>query len=345
MFLTKLGRVSKMISVALCTYNGASFIRDQLESIMNQTLKPDEIVICDDCSHDDTVKIIKETFALYDGKWELVCNPENLGYKKNFEKAIRLCHGDIIYLSDQDDVWHPKKIELMQNIFLNHPDVQMVFHDAEIVDENLNILKPSFWEVLRFHYQDFIEENYSRLLDSNVVQGAACAFRKKVYQISQPFPIHVIHDQWLALNSVCVGNLYPLPKTLLKYRQTGKNEIGCQKQKHGVEKLFKWSLSMKAMLEVNFKELMRKEYIWQELIQRDNAEIFIGCVSNQQYLSFLKNRLLGVVNRSFYKLPFFYTYLRIYGYWQISCKSFLKDLLCICFLSHSKEFYKNNKYV
>lgn len=340
-----LERVSKMISVALCTYNGASFIRDQLESIMNQTLKPDEIVICDDCSRDDTVKIIKETFALYDGKWELVCNPENLGYKRNFEKAICLCHGDIIYLSDQDDVWHPKKIELMQNIFLNHPDVQMVFHDAEIVDEKLNILKSSFWEVLRFRYQDFIEGDYSRLLDSNVVQGAACAFREEIYQISQPFPKHAIHDQWLALNSICIGKIYPLPKALLKYRQTGKNEIGCKKQDHGMKKILKWSSSMKALLEVNFKELLYKESIWQELVCRYNAETFIGNVSNNRYLSFLKIRLQSIINQSFHRLPSFYTYLRIYGYWHVACKHFLKDFLCICFLNNGKEIYKNNKYI
>lgn len=337
--------MSEMISVALCTYNGASFIRDQLESIMRQTLKPDEIVICDDCSHDDTVKIIQDTLSRYTGKWNLTCNQENLGYKRNFEKAIRLCHGDIIYLSDQDDVWHLEKIETMQHVFLNHPDVQMVFHDAEIVDANLNMLNPSFWEVLHFRYQDFMKGDYLRLLDSNVVQGAACAFRKEVYQISQPFPQYAIHDQWLALNSLGIGKIYPLPKALLKYRQTGKNEIGCKKQDHGMKKILKWSSSMKALLEVNFKELIYKESIWRELVRRHNTELFIGNVSNNQYLSFLKIRLQSIVNRSFHKLPFFYTYLCIYGDWHVGGKHFFKDFLCICFLHNSKELYENNKYI
>lgn len=102
---------------------------------------------------------------------------------------------------------------------------------------------------------------------------------------------------------------------------------------------------MKALLKVNFKELIRKEYIWQELLCRHDAEAIIGNVSNTQYLSFLKNRLQSIVNQIFYSLPFFYTYVRVYGDWHIGCKSFVKDLLSICFLNHSKEFYENNKYV
>lgn len=86
-----------MISVALCTFNGEKFIAQQLQSIVNQTIMPDEIIVCDDCSKDRTVNIIRETLKDYNGHWQFVCNQENLGYKKNFEKAIGLCQGDIIF--------------------------------------------------------------------------------------------------------------------------------------------------------------------------------------------------------------------------------------------------------
>lgn len=100
-----------MISVAMCTFNGEKYIKEQIESIINQSLVPDEIVICDDCSKDNTINIIKETLANWSGKANLIINEDNLGYRKNFEKAISLCNGDIIFLSDQDDVWDNCKLK------------------------------------------------------------------------------------------------------------------------------------------------------------------------------------------------------------------------------------------
>lgn len=101
-----------MNSVAMCTYNGEKYIKEQLESIIHQTLPPDEIIICDDGSNDHTISAIKETMRVWRGSWMLVQNEKNLGYKKNFQKAISLCQGDIIYLSDQDDVWDLHKWSL-----------------------------------------------------------------------------------------------------------------------------------------------------------------------------------------------------------------------------------------
>lgn len=113
-----------MISVAMCTFNGEKYIKEQIESIINQSLVPDEIVICDDCSKDNTLNIIKETLDNWPGKVQLVVNEKNLGYRKNFEKSISLCNGDIIFLSDQDDVWNRNKIEIMFNA-LNNSDAIM----------------------------------------------------------------------------------------------------------------------------------------------------------------------------------------------------------------------------
>ena len=97
------------LSVAMCTYNGEKYIREQLMSIRNQTLRIDEIVICDDCSEDDTVEIIENLIRQYDLPVRLHVNTWNHGYRKNFEQAICRCSGDIIFLSDQDDIWLPTK--------------------------------------------------------------------------------------------------------------------------------------------------------------------------------------------------------------------------------------------
>lgn len=110
------------LSVAMCTYNGEKYIREQLMSIRNQTLRIDEIVICDDCSEDDTVEIIENLIRQYDLPVRLHVNTWNHGYRKNFEQAICRCSGDIIFLSDQDDIWLPTKVETIIGYFNSNPD-------------------------------------------------------------------------------------------------------------------------------------------------------------------------------------------------------------------------------
>ena len=113
----------------MCTYNGAEFLQAQLESILAQTRPPDEIVVCDDGSTDDTEAVLKRFSGLV-----LHLNKQNLGSVKNFEQAIGLCTGDIIALSDQDDVWREDKLHSIEQAFRKTPTAGLVFSDAEIVD-------------------------------------------------------------------------------------------------------------------------------------------------------------------------------------------------------------------
>src|SRR5262249_10160572 len=99
------------ISIALCTYNGAKYLSSQLESYLAQTCLPDEVVVCDDCSQDETVTILNDFAIRAPFPVRILVNDQNLGSTKNFEKSISLCSGEIIFLSDQDDVWMPNKIE------------------------------------------------------------------------------------------------------------------------------------------------------------------------------------------------------------------------------------------
>lgn len=101
-----------MISIAMTTYNGARFVEAQLRSILEQTRQPDEIVICDDGSRDDTVNIIRRIIKTSGtDRIRLIENEQNLGYIRNFYKAISLTKGDYVFLADQDDIWHRDKIE------------------------------------------------------------------------------------------------------------------------------------------------------------------------------------------------------------------------------------------
>src|SRR6185295_14149101 len=187
------------ISVAMCTYNGAEFLPAQLQSILAQTRSPDEIVICDDGSTDGT-RALLEKFK--DESWipiTLHFNKQNLGSVKNFEQAIILCTGDVIALSDQDDVWRSDKLHLFESEFNNTPSAGLVFSDADIVDENLNPLNRQMWDGVGFdaHKRKLIKTGRALevLVTGWTVTGATMAFRSSFVKLSLPIPeeIAMIH--------------------------------------------------------------------------------------------------------------------------------------------------------
>jgi len=111
-------------------------------------------------------------------------------------------------------------------LFQNNPRAVLVFHDAILVDKQLKLLYKSFWQTLEFEPRKFLCHDYNILLEKNVVQGSACAFRKKVFYKALPFPIEAIHDEWLALTAVAEGEIVPIAQPLMKYRQSSDNALG-----------------------------------------------------------------------------------------------------------------------
>lgn len=116
------------LSVALCTYNGEKYLREQLDSIAAQLLPIDEVVVCDDGSTDGTVSILREYADRRTLPIRVIGNKRQLGVTANFEKAILACTGDIIFCSDQDDIWMPDKTQVITEYFDNHPSMDFVFH-------------------------------------------------------------------------------------------------------------------------------------------------------------------------------------------------------------------------
>lgn len=222
-------------SVALCTHNGSRYLRSQLESISTQTRLPDELVICDDASVDDTVRIIEQFAASAPFRVRLDINPRNLGSTKNFEKAIQLCEGGLIALADQDDVWLPDKLKSIENEFLRAPNVGLVFSDAEVVDENLRPLGIRLWTSVGFDEKLQRELKSSRglnvLLPGWTVTGATMAFRSQFRAIALPIPndIPMIHDGWIAAVVAAVANVAFIEQPLIKYRQHRQQQIGAPK--------------------------------------------------------------------------------------------------------------------
>lgn len=213
------------VSVVLCTYQGGRFLAEQLQSIFAQTRRPDEIILSDDASTDDTATIAEELLGSSGIAHEIHVNEQNLGFRQNFAQAMQRAKGDILFLSDQDDVWHPEKIARMLVPF-EHPETLMAFHDAALVDSALQPLAPSFWHTMTFDPVPFQKGDYRHLLVSNVVQGSASAFRRSLLQDALPIPEIAIHDEWLALFAALRGGLVPVPEVLMQYRQGEGNALG-----------------------------------------------------------------------------------------------------------------------
>lgn len=218
------------VSVALCTYNGAQYLQEQLESIAKQKRLPDELVVCDDRSQDNTVEIVESFASRVPFLVRLISNKQNLGSTKNFEHCIGLCTGDIIVLSDQDDVWQHDKLERIYEIFSTESHKGAVFTDANIVDEHLNPLKNALWESIEFTKSE--QKRFAKgktvevLVKHNVVTGATMAFRSEFKDLILPIPSTWVHDGWIALLVAYVSDLAIIPEPLILYRQHPKQQVG-----------------------------------------------------------------------------------------------------------------------
>jgi len=163
-------------------------------------------------------------------------NEINLGPTKNFEKAIQLCNGDIIALSDQDDVWGPNKLEKLEKVLKEYPETGYVFSNALVVDANLHPLGYTVWDQLSFrarHRRRFGQDaryQVEVLLNHNVVTGATMAFRAELRDWILPIPDQWIHDAWIALLASAAGarGMF-IKEALLKYRQHSNQVIGIRK--------------------------------------------------------------------------------------------------------------------
>ncbi len=220
------------ISIALCTYNGERFLSDQLESFLAQTRLPDELVVCDDASSDSTLKILEDFATKAPFKVRIFRNNKNLGSTLNFEKAIELCIADIIFLSDQDDIWLPKKIETIELEFIKSRSVGMVFSNAELIDENSRPLRKKLWDFYfppRKRKKANKEGLFRLLLEANVVTGATMAFRANFREAFLPIPKdlpNVIHDGWIAMCSCILAEVKFIEEALVKYRIHQGQQIG-----------------------------------------------------------------------------------------------------------------------
>ena len=202
------------ISVCMATYNGETYILEQLSSILNELKAPDEVILSDDHSTDRTIELAR---SLHDDRIKIYFNENEKGYASNFENAIVRSTGEVIFLSDQDDVWVPGKVRFMLEA-LKHDD--LVISDAAIVDGELNLLEKSHFDKFGVRTGFWVNFTKTRYI------GACMAFKRVMLKKLLPMPKkrkYCAHDYWIAMVGEAYYKVGLVHIPLLKYRRHGEN--------------------------------------------------------------------------------------------------------------------------
>lgn len=199
-------------SVCIATFNGEKYIEQQILSIIKQLSDDDELIISDDSSSDNTLQIVKSI------RFKNIKIYEANTFKSpilNFENALKNATGDIIVLSDQDDIWEDNKIEVMLEYLKKY---DLVISDAIIINDNSEVINPSFYE-LRKSGPGLFKNFYK-----NTYLGCCMAFNRKILDKALPFPPDIpMHDIWLGLVAEIYGNVCFCNEKLIRYRRHSGN--------------------------------------------------------------------------------------------------------------------------
>lgn len=228
-------------SVCIATYNGEKYIREQLASILPQLGEDDEIIVSDDSSTDDTLTVLKQ---LADPRIKIYPHQTFHSPIFNFEHALKEVRGDIVFLSDQDDIWLPDKVNVVAKAFEEH-GCDIVVSDAVIVDDRLGTLHESFFEF--YKSRPGLLKNIYR----NRYLGCTMAVKKRILEKALPFPRNIaMHDMWIGLIGELFGKTVFIDDKLILYRRhsntltTGKHA--------SIGRMLRWRICLVADLLIRY---------------------------------------------------------------------------------------------
>lgn len=233
------------VSVAIATYNGEMFLKEQIDSILKNLKENDEIIISDDGSTDNTLNILKK----YNDRRIKIYNGPKQGVKKNFENAISKCNGKYIFLSDQDDIWKENKVNEIMKLFYYNDKVDLILHDAEVFDsDSSSILYSSFMKYRKS------ESGFIKNIIKNSYIGCCMAFKKDIVKYINPIPNNIdMHDQWIGLIVEKKGKTLLCNEILIKYRRH-KNNVSSLKH-YKISKMIKNRIILLKELYKRWKEI------------------------------------------------------------------------------------------
>lgn len=249
------------ISIAMAIYNGEKYIKKQLDSILCQTMLPDEVIIVDDCSSDKTVDIVNDYIKEKSLKnWKFVINECNLGFKENFKKAISLTNGDICFLCDQDDIWCNEKIEYVISLFKSS-EVIGVSTGFYVIDEFDNDITDKY---LKKGNYSFGNKSFKKSINKiplkgimrrNLSPGCTCAYRRSAIDIFlKNFDGSIPHDYQLSTISSALSGYYYCNVPLNKYRIHLENTLGVKPVEQSREKIAEEKLKLSKVISDTGKE-------------------------------------------------------------------------------------------
>jgi glycosyltransferase involved in cell wall biosynthesis len=219
------------VDIVLATYNGAKFLTEQINSILNQTYPNWHLLIGDDGSTDSTPEILQAFKGIYPDKITICPFKDNVGVSQNFSRLLELTDAPYMMLCDQDDFWLPEKIELtlfkMKELeeTWGSEEPLLVHTDMEVVDDNLNLIAASQWKRQHLNPKDSVKLN--AVLMQNASWGCTMMFNRALIDIALPIPTEsFIHDYWLVLVAAACGHIDYVNKPTMLYRQHEKNWIG-----------------------------------------------------------------------------------------------------------------------
>jgi glycosyltransferase involved in cell wall biosynthesis len=221
------------LSISLCTFNGARFLPEQLASLLAQTRKPDELVVCDDHSTDDSLELIRQFAATAPFEVRLHIQEKNLGWAANRQDSYSRCHGEFIAVCDQDDVWDANKLEVMTEALDVKPPAQLAFCDSRVVNESLEVLGYTTFQITAFDKsrQKLVQEGRSlEALMANIpLADATMVIRSSLLKWALPIPSQWLPDAWMAIVAAATGGCAIVPRALQSYRQHPRNLSGGQR--------------------------------------------------------------------------------------------------------------------
>jgi glycosyltransferase involved in cell wall biosynthesis len=206
-----------LVSVVMCTYNGSRFIDEQIISILNQDHSNIELIISDDRSTDDTWQKLLD-WQKKDARIKVYQNEINVGYNKNFERAIQLANGELVALSDQDDIWMPQKISKLIAAF-DDPNTTLA-HSRSVRLENGRLRFKS--ASLHHHFKG---NDTRRLFMFNQVNGHDIMFQRELKEKFLPVPDGMMYDWWIAVIATCYGNIASVNEYLVHHRIHSENSF------------------------------------------------------------------------------------------------------------------------
>lgn len=259
------------IEVLVTTYNGEKYIREQLDSILNQTYSNIHIIISDDGSSDQTIEILKE----YEKKEERITvyyQTSNLGCVRNFDFLLHKVTAPYYMLCDQDDIWLPEKIAASYQEMIDK-NVDLVFGDLKVVDENLNIIYPSMFQYLKIDQMLKRYHDYRAIYMDNIVTGCTLLSKSKFLELIFPLPTeskYLIHDYWIALAVMINGTFSYLEKPYILYRQHGNNIVGTERKSTKFKKFEQVRDLFITVKKERFREFIHHDRIFPEEIKEKN---------------------------------------------------------------------------